>query len=305
MKNGFKKAPREGEKFLNLDKSGGEKRPFDILKWKLKSDPFKKRDKKSNLKVIKSAHPAKTKEDYICWLGHSSFLIQIEKTTILTDPIFGAPLFFKRYTDLPFPKESLKADFILISHGHYDHLDSKTLKHFKDSTALVPLKMKPLVQKINRSLKVLECDWYEKYRIDEPFCITFLPARHWHKRTPNDTNKILWGSFLIQSQKQTIYFAGDTAYGEHFKEIAKIADIDYALLPIGAYEPRWFMKNNHLNPKEALQAFKDLKAKTLIPMHYGTFSLSDEPLNEPPRKLKEFIKDEKVMFLDIGEFLRI
>ncbi len=302
----MKKAPKKDGRFLNQDEKSGAKNPLDILKWKLKTSPFKReKHKKSNLRVIKSPHPPKTKEDYICWLGHASFLIQIEGKRILTDPCLYAPLFFKRYTDIPFPIDSLNPDIILISHGHYDHLDTKTLKHFKSSTILAPLKMKSILQKINRSFKIQECDWYESYNINEPFEVTFLPARHWHKRTPNDTNRVLWGSFLIKSQKDTIYFAGDTAFGEHFKEIAKIADIDYALLPIGAYEPRWFMKNNHLNPSDALKAFRDLNAKTLIPMHYGTFSLSDEPINEPPRKLKELIKDENVRFLDIGEVLKI
>ncbi len=300
------KKNHKGDIFLNANGSSGAKRLRDILKWKLQTASFKKiKKEKSDLRVIKHDKAPKIEENYICWLGHASFLIQINGKTVLTDPCLKAPLFFKRYTQIPFPIKSIKPDYILISHGHYDHLDAKTLKHFKNSTALVPLKMKPLIQKINNSLNILECDWHQTYNINEPFEITFLPARHWHKRTLTDTNRVLWGSFLIKTEKFSIYFAGDSAYDKHFKDISKLAKIDFALLPIGAYEPRWFMKNNHLNPNDSLKAFKDLNADTFIPMHYGTFSLSDESINEPKTKLKECIKNENVKFLDIGEILKI
>lgn len=116
-------------------------------------------------------------------------------------------------------------------------------------------------------------------------------------------DKVLWGSYLIKTKNKTIYFAGDTAYSSHFKDISELFDIDIAILPIGAYEPRYFMKNNHMNPEEALQAFKDLKAKEFIPMHFGTFDLSDEPLGEPEAILREIGKDENIIFLNIGDKL--
>ena len=120
------------------------------------------------------------------------------------------------------------------------------------------------------------------------FEIVFLPAHHWNRRWMNDTNRELWGSFLIRTGDKTIYFAGDTAYANHFKEIRKLAGtIDYVFMPIAAYRPDWMMRRAHVSPQEAVNAFNDLGAKYFVPMHYGTFDLSDEPIGEPIRLLKQ------------------
>jgi L-ascorbate metabolism protein UlaG (beta-lactamase superfamily) len=148
--------------------------------------------------------------------------------------------------------------------------------------------------------------WYQQY-ITEGFELYFLPARHWAKRGLNDTNRRLWGSFLLKINGKTIYFGGDSGYGSHYKDIAKLfPEIDYAILGIGAYEPEWFMQDNHSSPEKAYQAFKDLKARYFIPMHYGTFDLSDEPIGKPQReleKIKELQQDNSVIIPILGENL--
>ncbi len=289
--------------FINLYGQSGISSVFDILKWKLRKNKYKtiKKNDKYKMKIIKNTMKKKKKEDYISWLGHASFLIQINGKKILTDPCLFAPPFIKRLTRLPCNIEDIKPDYLLISHGHYDHLDKKSIKYFNKSTALIPLKMGKLVKKFNKTINIQEAAWYQKYNINEEFEIFFLPAHHWHKRTLKDQDKTLWGSFLIKTKTKTIYFAGDSGYSKHFKDIGNMFDIDIALLPIGAYEPRWFMKSSHINPQEALKAYKDLNAKEFIPMHFGTFDLSDEPISEPPKLLKKIKKDENIKFLDIGE----
>jgi L-ascorbate metabolism protein UlaG (beta-lactamase superfamily) len=296
------------KKFRNLDGSSSAKQPWDILRWKLHKNPLASLKKEENyrLKVLQTPHPPQIEEDFICWLGHASFLIQLEGKRLLLDPCLTAPPFFTRYAPLPFPIESIRADYILISHGHYDHLDAKTLKYFSEITLLAPLKMEPLLTKINPSFHILEANWFQSYPIQEDFEIYFLPAHHWHKRTLFDTNQILWGSFLIKKGDLSIYFAGDTAYTEHFKLIAKqFGNISIALLPIGAYEPDWLMRDNHMSPTDALKAYKDLHAGMMIPMHFGTFDLSDELLSAPEKVLKENITDENIRFLSIGETLKL
>lgn len=289
------------DEFINLKSS--DKSIFEILKWKFSINPKKeqKNSEEYQLKVIKNPKILESKDDYICWLGHATFLIQIDGKKIITDPCLTSPPLTKRYTELPFEIRDINPDYLLITHGHYDHLDSDTIKHFNNSTALIPLKMSPIIKGINSTVKTEEAGWFQEYDIDEKFKVYFLPSFHWHKRNLIDANKVLWGSFIIQTAKKTIYFAGDTAYAEHFKEIGTLFEIDTAILPIGAYDPSWFMGDNHMNPVEALQAFSDLRAKELIPMHFGTFDLTDEPLGEPEQIMRQVGKDKNLRFVTIGE----
>ncbi|MDP3465839.1 MAG: MBL fold metallo-hydrolase, partial [Sulfuricurvum sp.] len=155
--------------------------------------------------------------------------------------------------------------------------------------------------------KCFELEWWESVTIGE-LLITFTPSKHWSKRTPFDTNKALWGGYVIQKEEQTLYHSGDSAMGEHFKEIGEKFEIDEAFLPIGAYRPEAIMKHNHTNPPEAIQACTDLGAKVLIPIHYGTFKLSDEPMNEPLEWFEKLISQKETVFsakvLRIGEIYR-
>jgi L-ascorbate metabolism protein UlaG (beta-lactamase superfamily) len=254
--------------------------------------------------------------DSITWLGHASFLIKINNKHILTDPhltpwassVPGTGP--KRFSEPGISIKNLpKIDMIIISHSHYDHLSKSTLKQLpnkEDIHIIIPLGLKYFFEKLGYT-KITELDWHENIQI-ENIKFTALPARHHSRRTLFDKNKTLWASWLINFNDTKVYFSGDTAYSSTiFKEInSKYGDINYALVPIGAYEPRKIMKYNHTNPKEAVQIGLDLKAKNIIAMHWGTFNLTDESPDEPPRKfLEEAInlgyEDNSTWVMKIGE----
>jgi len=284
-----------------------------ILRWKL----FENLNFSTNrqkpaivpLDVVTDLQGIHQKGDFICWLSHASFLIQLGGKRILIDPVFGDIPFYKRQIKAPYYVNDLgKIDYLLLSHAHYDHFDADSIRAISpnDPKAIIPLKMEPLLKKIAPAISTHELDWYEGYE-DEALTITLVPAKHWSRRGVFDKNTVLWGGYVIEYKGQSIYFAGDTAYDTHFEEIGKRYDIDVALMPIGAYRPEYIMKNNHLDPEEALDAFKQLKATRMIPMHYGTYKLTDEPLDEPLQWMQEIDKScpEKIYFLKAGEVLSL
>jgi len=294
-----------GNKLINgrfVEYASTPKSILDILRWK--KEPNRK-DPDYVANIVYDGDFLRRDDDYLIWLGHATFLFQIAGKRIITDPVFYAPPFTRRLSDMPIHPDSIEADYILISHGHYDHLDAATLKGLSSGMALVPLGMAPTIAKINASIETQEAGWYQKYDIDDDVRIYLLPALHWHKRTLWDTNKILWGSYIIETSDVTIYFAGDTAYGEHFAQIGELFDIDIALLPIGAYEPEWFMGDNHLSPRDAIRAMGDLGAEAMIPMHYGTFDLASEEISKPERVMRQISDQNKVRFAKIGEAISV
>ena len=260
------------------------------------------------------------KEDYVAWIGHATFLLKLGEITIITDPVFSknaGPLFFgpKRFTEPALNLNEIpRTDIFLLTHNHYDHQDMKTIMRFpyKDSKVLVPLGLKKYF-KINRFKDVNEMDWYDQIRINQNLNITFLPSVHWSKRSLTDTNKTLWGSYLIEYKGKKILFSCDTGVGKIYKELGdKYGPIDLTFINIGAYNfyPMASIKDSsayHTNPEEALGLAKDLKSKKVIGMHWGTFVLSLEPILEPPLRFKQnaekfgFKKDEAIIF-KIGEF---
>jgi len=309
IKKGYPGNPYKDGMFTGRYAAGAGKSILRILKWKLSKNPKaeEKRNDPFALKVVNHNHLPETAGDYLMWLGHASFLIHLGGKFIITDPCLTAPPLIPRLAPLPLSVEGINMDYMLISHGHYDHLDSDSLQmlHGDHLQALVPLRMAPIVNDKNQAVGVQEAGWFQQYRIDHGLEIYLLPAHHWHKRTMMDTNRVLWGSFLIRYKGKSIYFAGDTALSSHFSEIAELfGRIDYALLPIGAYDPSYIMKTSHMNPEEAVTAFHDLNARVLIPMHYGTFDLTDEPLGEPLRRLARLSNQKKVngevRVLDVG-----
>lgn len=307
IKDGFKGNLLKDGKFQNLYEFDS-KSLWDVIKWKLSTNPQQeiKDNENYQLNVKQGDEILKEQKDYIYWLGHASFMIQIDGKKILTDPCLTSPPFIKRLTKLPFDIEKINPDYLLVSHAHYDHLDSDTIQGFDDCKALIPLKMADIINSSNKKISTQEAGWYQQYNINEEFKITLLPAHHWHKRTPFDSDEVLWGSFMIETGDKTIYFAGDTGYSNHFKDINKIfKKVDIAILPIGAYSPRDFMKSSHINPQEAIKAAKQLNAEKIIPMHFGTFDLSDEPMSEPENILKDIGKYENIHFLSIGDKLLI
>jgi len=250
----------------------------------------------------------------VTWIGQATFLIQVGGVNILTDPIFSDLMYFYprnfapgiALSDLP------KIDFILISHNHQDHMEKKALlKLRKDNpTILIPRGNKKWFDK-NGFENVIEKDWWEAQDFEQ-IKLTFLPAVHWSGNNPFRVNKSLWGSWMIESAEFKTYFAGDSAYAKHFSEIGnKFNSIDLALMPIAPCEPRDLVKNSHINTQEAVQAFLDLKAKSFVPMHWGTFRIGADKFDEPIKNLKkhwlekeEFLKNQKLHVVKFGEQIK-
>ncbi|MEX8548743.1 MAG: MBL fold metallo-hydrolase [Mucilaginibacter sp.] len=300
-------------KFVNLN------HPFvpnfaDVFRWKLESSPFKKEKKAEvwNPTVFKNDSWLKGTEDIIVWLGHSTFYIRINGTRIITDPVFGDILSVKRRSEFPVdPHQLTNLDYVLLSHDHRNHLDEKSLKLLSKQNPnvryLTGLGMKEIVQTFTKSNKIEEAGWYQQYETgSSPIKITFIPSRHWSSRSLLDANQRLWGGFVIETANKRILFGGDSGYDTHYKQLATIFGcFDYAILGIGAYEPAWFMSTNHQSPADALKGFTELNAARFIPMHYGTFDLSDEPLSQPLKDLHTAAKglnlEGKLDVLSIGK----
>jgi len=310
IKPNWKGNPVFNRRFLNSNVPDEKFNPLTILKWKLSKNPQAKEKKNDNFKlnIIKNNSFVNSDKDMIVWLGHATFFIRLNGISFITDPIFFAPMFFKRFSELPCKAEEIKnIDYLLISHFHPDHFDKKSIKILIENNpniqALIPLEGERYFK--NRNIKIQEAGWYQQFKT-ENIEVYFFPAKHWHKRAMNDTNKVLWGSFLIKYENKSIYFSGDTAYGNHFKEIHKLfGAIDYCIMPVGAYKPDYIMKDSHINPQKSLQAFKELGGKTFIPMHYGTFDLSDEPPGEPIRILEKEKASYNIQVLDVGQEFKI
>ena len=257
--------------------------------------------------------------DYIGWIGHATFLIKLGNTTIITDPVFSknaGPLIFgpKRYTEPALNLNELpKIDLFLLTHNHYDHQDMGTIRKFpyKNTKVFTALKLGKYFTK-HHFKDVQELDWYQEVKFND-LKITFLPAVHWSKRSLTDTNKTLWGSFLIEYAGKKIFFACDTGYGNIYKKIGKeYGPIDLTMINIGAYDFRPMFEKSiyHTSPEEALQAAQDLKSKKVLGTHWGTFVLSLEPIMEPPKRFKDNaekfgFKREDALIFKIGEFKKL
>ncbi len=259
-------------------------------------------------------------DDYVAWIGHATFLIKLGNTTIITDPVFSknaGPLIFgpKRFTEPALKLNEIpKTDIFLLTHNHYDHQDMTTIRRFpfKNVKVLLPLKLGKYFSR-NGYKDVNEMDWYEEIEINKNLKITFLPAVHWSKRSLTDTNKTLWGNFLIEYNGKKLLFGCDTGIGNIYKDIGnKYGPIDLTFINIGAYNfyPIMPYKDKsiyHTNPEEALEVAKNLKSKKVIGMHWGTFVLSLEPIMEPPVRFKAnaekygFKKEDAIVYR-IGEF---
>jgi L-ascorbate metabolism protein UlaG (beta-lactamase superfamily) len=230
--------------------------------------------------------PAPGEPARVTWLGHASFLVQLDGVSLLVDPALKPALFGGisrnvppgvRIEDLP------PIDAVLVTHSHYDHLDLATLEEVK-APVIAGLGLERWFRE--RGLSATELGWWATTPV-RGVRVTFVPAQHWSRRGLFDTNTTLWGGFVIEGSRATIYHSGDTAWFDGFAEIGRrFPHIDAALLPIGAYDPEWFMSAQHVTPELALRAFRDLGAATFVAMHWGTFKLTDEPLDEPPARLE-------------------
>jgi len=235
-------------------------------------------------------------DNYAIWIGHSTFLIKKEGLTILTDPIFSdraSPFGFIGPKRLMPPAISIselpKIDVITISHNHYDHLDISSLRNlsklYPETLFFIPAGDKRLLEK-NNIKNVHEFKWWNSFKLKD-FEFTFTPVKHWSKRGLFDRNKSLWGGWFIQHDDYSIYHAGDTGYSNDFIETKlRLGAPKYAFIPIGAYDPEWFMSDSHVNPEEAVQIMLDLEAEKGFGMHWATFTLTDEDTIEPKVRLE-------------------
>jgi L-ascorbate metabolism protein UlaG (beta-lactamase superfamily) len=215
----------------------------------------------------------------IVWLGHASFLLVWKGRRILIDPVFSTRVgIMPRRFPVPMEIDRLEPDAILLSHAHMDHFDNATLARFPDAEIYLPRGSERFLKASSRK-RVSMLGENEQIGIGA-ISLRCVPALHGGWRYPWQKGFHAFG-YLLSDGKTTVYFAGDTAYGGHFRSLGMTHNIDIAMLPIGAYSPRWFLKSRHLNPDESIRAFHELGAKTLIPYHFGTYRLSLEPLSEP------------------------
>ena len=280
----------------------------NILRWKLKLGPREENQSdftgvtmeklvaaKPDLKTIHQPNPEQIQ---VTWIGHSTFLIQHRQRNILTDPIFGdcltpVPGIRLRRASLPgltFDQLPLIQD-VLISHNHYDHLDAPTVRRLAKLSAetrfWLPSGLSAWFRK-KQIANVRELAWWKSSAFAKEIEIHAVPAQHFAARGPFDRNHTHWCGWVLSDGGRKIYFAGDTGYSAEFKEIGRrFGGMEISLIPIGAYNPRWIMRSVHTNPAEAVQIHQDVRSRLSLASHWGTFQLTDEPLNEPPALLNQ------------------
>jgi L-ascorbate metabolism protein UlaG (beta-lactamase superfamily) len=303
----------DGKRFHNPD---APQAPglLEALRWKLTSRP---EPSPSFISDVEPSIPPRCAEGSglrATLVNHSTVLLQQRGSNILTDPIWSeraSPLSWigprrrrkpgVSWEDLP------RIDAVLISHNHYDHLDLPTLRRLaarRDSTFIVPASAGQLLRSENIG-PFREVDWGESLSLPG-FTIHCVPALHFSRRGILDRNLTLWCGYVIESQKRLVYFAGDTAFGPHFADIReKFGPPHLALLPIGAYEPRWFMSPVHMGPGEAVRAHEILAARTSIAIHHGTFQLADEGIDTPKKQVIACAQHESFLVLNNGQFADI
>jgi L-ascorbate metabolism protein UlaG (beta-lactamase superfamily) len=303
----------DGKRFYNPD--GRRARGFaDLLRWKLTSRP---EPSPAFVADVEPTIPPRQVEG--CTLrttmvNHSTVLLQHQGWNALTDPIWSeraSPVSWagpRRRRRPGVPLESLPSlNAVLLSHNHYDHLDLLTLRRLAGlggTTFIVPSGVGRLLAK-ERIEPVYELDWGESISLPG-FTVHAMPAIHFSARGLFDRNKTLWCSYVIESEERLVYFAGDTAFGAHFAGLReRFGAPDLALLPIGAYEPRWFMSPVHMAPDEAIRAHEILGARTSIAIHHGTFQLADESIDTPARQLLAAAPRDRFLVLKNGEFAEI
>jgi N-acyl-phosphatidylethanolamine-hydrolysing phospholipase D len=286
-----------GGRFINPVGPLRNGRFWELLRWKFSRNPYENYLSGQVVQPVNIdwRHLKNRTGLSITFIKHAGVIIKDGDTTYYVDPVFDDIGFFlKDYSPRRFDlKQILPADHILITHGHYDHLDIASLKCFdRDTHVINPLGYDEVFDEIgmrNRS----PLDWYETHESGKQR-VTFLPSNHWTMRNPIvGPNRALWGSYVIETRSgYTIYLSGDTAYFDGFEQIGSQFDIDLAIFNLGAYEPRWFMASSHINPAETVKAFKELKAKKLIIVHWGSFQLGDEPVHFPPQDISLALHEE-------------
>jgi L-ascorbate metabolism protein UlaG (beta-lactamase superfamily) len=298
----------DGRRFHNHE--SGWQSEGSFLRWQLTRKPGPWREWVDDPPGPKP--PARVDGLRVTFINHATTLIQIDGLNILTDPIWSdrcSPVAWAgpkrhrppgtRFEDLP------PIDAILISHNHYDHLDVPTLRRFAPRPALISHLGNGALLAKHGIEGAIEIDWWQEHRLTGDVRVTSVPAQHFSARAMSDRDHNLWGGFVISGASGNVYFAGDTGWGKHFAEIGKrFAPIRLALLPIGAYLPRWFMKPAHITPDEAVEAHHVLGASTSVAMHFGTFALGDDGETQPVEDLRRAIaakSNPRFWILGFGE----
>ncbi len=303
------------KKFENLDAVKNEHTFRDMYRWN-KERRKKQKDLKTQIGRLDYPQIDELRTNQfrtsITWIGHSTFLIQLDGMNILTDPVWAKRMGVQsRMTAPGINIEDLPSiDAVLISHGHYDHLDFSSIRKLKgDPVYYVPIGLgKAFLKRGYR--KVHEANWWDRLKHETLF-FHFVPAQHWTRRGVRDTNTSHWGGWMIENDRkaETIYFVGDTGYFKGFRDIAeRFHHPNYVLMPIGAYEPEWFMASSHINPEDAVKAFMELNGDCFIPMHYGAYRLADDTGPEALERLlnewsRRQMPEKKLKTLLIGETL--
>ena len=294
--------------YKNTNGVASDKTFGDMLKW-IRSDiepEITKIELSSDWQKLNLAED----DNYAVWIGHSTFLIKKSGVTILTDPIFSkrASPFRnigpKRLIPPAIPLDAIPhIDIVTVSHNHYDHLDIHSLKKISkkhpEAIFLVPAGDEKLLKR-KKIKNVYDFDWWESIE-HKGFVITFTPVQHWSKRSLFDRNKSLWGGWYFNHKDYSLYHAGDTGYSKDFIDTkTKLGPPKYAFIPIGAYDPEWFMAESHVNPEDAVQIMLDLEAEKAFGMHWATFTLTDEDTIEPKIRLeKEIMKNKDLDFISV------
>ena len=288
-----------GETFSNTNQTSFDsERSFgDFLKWRL----TRKEPKAVQIETSDQwKQLGEQSKNYAVWIGHSTYLLNNGDLTIVTDPVFSkraSPFSWAGPKRLIAPAISLEElpdiDVITVSHNHYDHLDIASLKtlHKLNPKALFLVSKGDMDLLVRSGIKnVTEFLWWENIEVKNTM-FTFTPNQHWSARGFRDRNKSLWGGWFMQSSNHTIYHAGDTGYSDDFKETrSRLGSPDFAMIPIGGYNPRWFMNYHHVNPSESIQIALDLGVSKSFGMHWGTFRLTDEDILEPAQLIDQELK---------------
>jgi L-ascorbate metabolism protein UlaG (beta-lactamase superfamily) len=298
----------DGEHFFDPD-GAPPRTAREILRWQIGGDRNRSKWPDWVPSPFSDTPPARVEGDKVrfSFVGHASWLIQTAGLNILVDPVWStrvSPFAFagpKRHNDPGIAFQALpEIDVVLVSHGHYDHLDIATLK--KLAARFLPRVVTPLgndltMREANAAIEAEAYDWKDRVELGNDIAVTLVPTRHWSARGLFDRNKSLWASFVLETPAGKIYIVCDSGYGEgkHFRRVAEAhGPLRLAILPIGAYEPRWFMRDQHMNPADAVQALADCGAAQALAHHHGTFQLTDEAIDAPAIALGEALDAAKV-----------
>jgi L-ascorbate metabolism protein UlaG (beta-lactamase superfamily) len=298
----------DGDRFFDPDGSP-PKNPLDILRWQFGRDRQRHEWPEWAPSPFTDAPPQRVTGDKVrlSFVGHASWLIQTSGLNILVDPVWSmraSPVSWagpKRHNDPGIAFDALPpVDIVLVSHGHYDHLDLATLSRLAarfSPRVITPLGNDVTMRSADDAIKAEAFDWHDRVDLGGGIAVTLVPTRHWSARGLFDRNKALWTSFVLETPAGKLYIVCDSGYGDgkHFRSVAQAhGPLRLAILPIGAYEPRWFMQDQHMNPSDAVKALADCGAAQVLAHHHRTFQLTDEAIDAPAIALAAALDEAKI-----------